>query len=69
MLINKNQSKDLLLAFFKTLLLIVGLDILLTSLFTIIKGEFKRNNFESEINLNIKKLTDDQNIQIDIDIY
>ena len=68
-MINKNQSKDLLLAFFKTLCLIVGLDILLTSLFTIIKGEFKRNNFESEINLNIKKLTDDQNIQIDIDIY
>ena len=56
MILKKFQSKDLLLVFFKTLCLIIGLDILLTSFFMIIKEEFNKKNLESEINLNIKKL-------------
>ena len=69
MMINKNQSKDLLKNFFKTIFLILGLDILLTSIFLIIKEEFKKNNFDSEINLVIKKNDYHQNFKFDKDIY
>ena len=54
--INKNRSKDLFLVFLKAFFLIVGLNIFLTTVLKGTKLEFKRNNLESEINLNIKKL-------------
>ena len=55
----KKNSKNLILFFFKTLLLIVALDIFITSCFQIIKLEFKNNNLESKLYLDIKKLNFD----------
>ena len=52
----------------KTLIIILGLNILLTSLVTVLKLELKKN-LESEINLNIKKLKYDKNVEFDLDIY
>ena len=69
MALNKNQSKDLFLVSLKTICLIFGLNIFLTSLINGIKLELKKNNLESEINLNYKKLKYIQNIQFDVDIY
>ena len=69
MALNKNQSKDLFLVLLKTIFLIFGLNIFLTSLINGIKLEFKKNNLESEMNLNYKKLKYIQNIQFDMDIY
>ena len=57
--LNKNKSKNLILFSLKILLFIVGLDIFITSFFHIIKFEFTNDNFESEINLDIKKLNYD----------
>ena len=69
MALNKNQSKDLFLVLLKTIFLIFGLNIFLTSLINGIKLELKKNNLESEMNLNYKKLRYIQNIQFDVDIY
>ena len=69
MALNKNQSKDSFLVLLKTLVLILGLNIFLTSLINGIKLELKKNNLESEMNLNYKKLKYIQNIQFDVDIY
>ena len=69
MALNKNQSKDLFLVLLKTIFLIFGLNIFLTSLINGIKLELKKNNLESEMNLNYKKLKYVQNIQFDVDIY
>ena len=69
MALNKNQSKDLFLVLLKTIFLIFGFNIFLTSLINGIKFEFKKNNLESEMNLNYKKLKYIQNIQFDMDIY
>ena len=69
MALNKNQSKDLFLVLLKTIFLIFGLNIFLTSLINGIKLELKKNNLESEMNLNYKKLKYIQNIQFDMDIY
>lgn len=55
----KNNSKNLILFLLKTLLLIVALDIFITSCFQIIKLEFKNNNLESKFYLDIKKLNYD----------
>ena len=54
MTLYKNRS-NIFLFFLKTLVIILGLNILLTSLFTVIKLELK-NNLESEMNVNNKKL-------------
>ena len=67
--LNKNRSKDLFLILLNTILLIFGFNIVLTSLITGIKLELKKNNLESEMNLNYKKLKYIQNIQFDMDIY
>ena len=69
MSVNKNPSKYFFLAFFKVLFFIIGLNIFSTSIFKIIKLELKKNNSESVINLNIRKLKYDQNFQFDSDIY
>ena len=69
MALNKNQSKDLFLVLLKTIFLIFGLNIFLTSLINGIKLELKKNNLESEMNLNYKKPKIIQNIQFDVDIY
>ena len=69
MALNKNQSKDLFLLLLKTIFLIFGLNIFLTSLINVIKFEFKKNNVESQVNLNFKKLNFVQNFQFDVDIY
>ena len=69
MALNKNQSKDLFLVLLKTIFLIFGLNIFLTSIISGIKLELKKNNLESEMNLNYKKLKYIQNIQFDMDIY
>jgi len=53
---NKNSGNNLVLFLFKNLCLILGLNIFLTSVFTIIKAEFKKNNFDSRMNLNIKDI-------------
>ena len=63
----KNRS-NIFLFLLKTLFIILGLNILLTSLFTVIKIELK-NNLESEMNVNNKKLKYDNNVQFDLDIY
>ena len=67
--VDKNQSKNLILFLLKTLFLILGLNIFLSSVFTVIKLEFRKNNEELKMNLNIKKLKYDQNVQFYIDIY
>ena len=69
MALNKNQSKDLFLVLLKTIFLIFGLNIFLTSLINGIKLEFKKNNLEPEMNLNYKMHKYNQNIQFDVDIY
>ena len=69
MLLNKNQSKELLLLLLKTFCLILGLNIFLTSFIIIVKEEFDKNKLESEIIFNIKELKYYQNVQIDKDIY
>ena len=69
MALNKNRSKDLFLVFLKTIVLIFGFNILLTSLINGIKLELKKNNLESDMNLNHKKLKYVHNIQFDVDIY
>ena len=51
---NKILSKDLFLVLLKILFLIVGLNVFLSSLLTVINLELKKNNLESQINLNIK---------------
>jgi len=56
MWINKNQRNYLCFSLFKILCLILGLNIFLTSFLTLIKLEFKKNNTEAEMNLNINKL-------------
>ena len=65
----KNRGRVFFLILLKTLLFIIGINIFLTSLFTVIKLELKKNNLESEINLNIKKFKYDQLDQFDSDIY
>ncbi len=69
MAFNKNPSKDLFLVLVKTTFLIIGLNILLTSLINIIKLESKKDNLGSEINLNYKMVKYVQNIQFDVNIY
>ena len=69
MALNKNQSESLFLILLKTIFLIFGLNIFLTSLINGIKLELKKNNLGSEMNLNYKKLKYIQNIQFDMDIY
>ena len=68
MRLNNNRSKDLFLVLMKTIFLIFGLNIFLTSIITGIKLELK-NNLESEMSLNYKKLKYVQNIQFKVDIY
>ena len=69
MALNKNQSKDLFLVLLKTIFLIFGLNIFLTSLINGIKLQLKKNNFKSEIILSYKEVNYIQNIQFDVDIY
>ena len=69
MFFKRNRSKDLLVFFFKSLLFIVGYNILSTSIFVIVKEEFTKNSFESEINLIIKDLKYDQSFKIQKYIY
>ena len=69
MWLSNNRGKELFLVLLKTLFLIVGLNIFLSSLFNVIKLEFKKNNLESEMNLNIQKVKYDQSFQFDFDIY
>ena len=69
MWLNKKTSKDLFLVLLKTFFLIVGLNIFLTSLITIIKLDLKKDNLESEMNLNMNKLKFTQNVQFGLDIY
>ena len=69
MFFKRNRSKDLLVFFFKSLLFIVGYNILSTSIFVIVKEEFTKNSFESEINLIIKDLKYNQSFKIQKDIY
>ena len=52
----------------KTIFLIFGLNIFLTSIIKVIKLELK-NNLESEMSLNYKKLKYVHNIQFEVDIY
>ena len=67
--LNKNQRNNFFLVLLKTIVLIFGLNLFLTTLINGIKLELKKNNFESEMNLNYKKLRYIQNIQFDVDIY
>ena len=69
MALNKNQSKDSFLVLLKTIVLIFGLNIFLTSLINVIKLELKKNNLTSEKNFNYKDLKYIQNIPFDVDIY
>ena len=69
MALNKNHSKDLFLVLLKTIFLIFGLNIFLTSLINGIKLQLKKNNFKSEIILSYKEVNYIQNIQFDVDIY
>ena len=55
MLLNKIPYKDLLIVFFKLLLLIIGLNIFLTSVYSIIKKEFSVDKLKSEIYIDVKK--------------
>ena len=68
MKLNNNRSKDLFLVLMKTIFLIFGLNIFLTSIIKVIKLELK-NNLESEMSLNYKKLKYLHNIQFEVDIY
>ena len=69
MALNKNQSKDSFLVLLKTIVLIFGLNIFLTSLINVIKLELKKNNLTSEKNLNYKDFKYIQNIPVDVNIY
>ena len=69
MALNKDRSKTFFLVLFKTIFLIFGLNLFLTSLVTVIKLDFKKNNLESEMNFNYKKLKYFPNIQFNLDIY
>ena len=69
MFFNTNGSKKLLLFFLKSFFLIVGFNIFLTSFFMILKGDNKKNSFQSEINLIIKDLKYDKSFKIHKDIY
>ena len=53
--INKNQRNNFFLVLLKTIVFIFGLNLFLTTLINGIKLELKKNNFESEMNLNYKK--------------
>ena len=68
MRLNNNRSKDLFLVLMKTIFLIFGLNIFLTSIITGIKLELK-NNLESEMSLNYNKQKYVHNIQFEMDIY
>ena len=61
-MLKKKQSKNLVFIILKTLSFMVGMDIFLTSIFIIFKGEFIRNSLESETSIKIKKLEYNQNI-------
>ena len=67
MTLYKNRS-NIFLFLLKTLFIILGFNVLLTSLVTVIKLEFK-NNLESEMNVNNNKLKYKHNVQFDLDIY
>ena len=67
--LNKNQRNNFFLVLMKTIVFIFGLNLFLTTLINGIKLELKKNNLESEMNLNYKKLKYIQNIQFDMDIY
>ena len=69
MWLSKKRSKDLFIVLLKTFLFIMGLNIFLTSIFTSIKIESKKNNLESEMNKNIKRLKYNQITQFYLDIY
>ena len=69
MFLDKNRIKYSLSLIFKTACLIIGLDIFLTSSFMVIKREFKKNNFESESNLNVRNIKSNQNVQFIGNIY
>ena len=62
------KRSNIFLFLLKTLFIILGLNVLLTSIFTVIKLEFK-NNLDLEMNVNNKKLQYDDNFQFDLDIY
>ena len=68
MRLNNKRSKDLFLVLMKTIFLIFGLNIFLTSIIKVIKLELK-NNLESEMSLNYKTLKYVHNIQFKVDIY
>ena len=53
--LNKNQRNNFFLVLLKTIVFIFGLNLFLTTLINGIKLELKKNNFESEMNLNFKK--------------
>ena len=55
---NKNLTKDLISVLLKTIFIIVGINIFITSLLSIVNLELKKN-LKSEINLNIGKLKND----------
>ena len=55
MALNKNQSKDLFLVLLKTIFLIFGLNIFLTSLINGIKLELKKNNLEIRNEFKLQK--------------
>ena len=55
MALNKNQSKDLFLILLKTIFLIFGLNIFLTSLINGIKLELKKNNLEIRNEFKLQK--------------
>ena len=61
MKLTKNNGKNLIFFLLKTLLFIIGLNIVVTSCFHIIKLELKNNNLEYELNLDINKLNYDKN--------
>ena len=61
---HKSLNKNLFLVLLKILFLIAGLNIFLSSLFMVIKLELKKNNLESHLNLNIKKLYYDKKFSI-----
>ena len=59
-----NKNKVLIIVLFKNFVMILGLNIFLTSVFIAMKLEFKKNNLESEMKINIKKFKYDQKAQI-----
>ena len=69
MSLDKNRIENLFLILFKTLFLILGFNIFITSILIVINLEFKKNNMESKMNLNTQKVKYDQSFQFDLDIY